>query len=80
MATAPSIVPLMLFFVAVVICFWRSPQADRLHVALCVIASGIWCSLPVFESSMRRSGYALVVASFLVIGLTQPLRRRAERG
>jgi hypothetical protein len=38
----------------------------------------IWCSLPLFEPSMRRSGYALVVATFLVTGLTQPLRRRLQ--
>jgi hypothetical protein len=27
---------------------------------------------------MRRSGYTLVVAMFLIIGLTQPLRRRLQ--
>jgi hypothetical protein len=74
-ATPPAIVPLILFFVAVAICFWRAPQADRLHVRLCLLAGGIWASLPLFEPSMRRSGYALVVATFLAIGLTQRLRR-----
>ena len=79
MPTAPSVVALILFFVAIALCFWRVPQADRLHVTLCIIAGGVWCSLPIFEPSMRRSGYALVVATFLVCGLTQPLRRQAER-
>ena len=68
-------VPLILFFVALAVCFWRAPQADRLHVKLCLLAGSIWASLPLFEPSMRRSGYALIVATFLVTGLMQPLRR-----
>ena len=75
MTTPPAIVPLLLFFVALAICFWRAPQADRLHVMLCLVAGCIWAALPVFEPSMRRSGYALIVAMFLVTGLMQPLRR-----
>ena len=75
MATPPAIVPLILFFVALAVCFWRTPQADRLHVKLCLLAGAIWAGLPLFEPSMRRSGYALVVASFLVTALLQPLRR-----
>ena len=77
-ATSASIVPVILFFVAVVICFWRAPQADRLHVALCLTAGVVWGSLPLFEPSMRRSGYALIVTMFLAVGLTQPLRRRLQ--
>lgn len=71
--------PLVLFFVALAICFWRMPQADRLHIKLCLLAGAIWATLPVFEPSMRRSGYALVVATFLVTGLLQPLRRSATQ-
>jgi hypothetical protein len=74
-STPPAMVPLILFFVALAICFWRIPQADRLHVKLCLLAGVIWASLPVFEHSMRRSGYALVVATFLVTALLHPLRR-----
>ena len=78
MANSPRIVPLILFFVALAVCFWRAHKADRQHLTLCAIAAVIWCSLPLFEPSMRRSGYALVVATFLVTGLTQPLRRRLQ--
>jgi L-lactate permease len=78
MASFPSIVPLVLFFAALGVCFWRAHKADRQHLTLCAIAAVIWCSLPLFEPSMRRSGYALVVATFLVIGLTQPFRPRHQ--
>ncbi|MEP7304115.1 MAG: hypothetical protein ABJA98_01230 [Acidobacteriota bacterium] len=77
MAGFPNLTPLILFLVGVAVCVWRIPQADRWHVILCIIAGVLWCSLPVFEPSMRSSGYVLVVVAFLVIGLTQPLRRRA---
>ena len=78
MANTSNVASLILFFVGVALCFWRVPRADRKHVILCIAAGVLWCSLPIFEPSMRRSGYGLVVASFLIIGLTQPLRRRAE--
>jgi hypothetical protein len=73
------VIPLILFFAALAIGFWRAPRADRLHVMLCLVAGGIWASLPLFEPSMRRSGYALVVAGFLVTALMQPLRRRTSQ-
>jgi hypothetical protein len=78
MANSPSIAPLILFFVGLALCFWRTPQGDRWHVILCIAAGILWCTLPIFEPSMRRSGYGMTVALFLIIGLTQPLRRRAE--
>jgi hypothetical protein len=78
MPNTPSVAPLLVFFGALAVCFWRAPQADRLHVTLCIVAGVIWCSLPLFEPSMRRSGYALSVASFLIIGLAQPLRSRLQ--
>jgi hypothetical protein len=78
MTNSANIAPLLLFFLGVALCFWRTPQADRWHVMLCVVAAVLWCSLPVFEPSMRRTGYWLVSASFLILSLTQPLRRRAE--
>jgi hypothetical protein len=78
MASSPNITPSILFFVGVAVCVWRIPQADRWHVILCIAAGLLWCSLPIFEPSMRSSGYALVVTAFLIIGLTQPLRRRAK--
>ena len=76
----PNLIALVLFFVALAICFWRMPQADRRHLALCVAAGLIWCALPLFEPSMRQSGYALVVSGFLVLGLSQLFRRRASNG
>jgi hypothetical protein len=78
-ATPPELLPSILFFVALAICFWRTPQADRLHVMLCLVAGSIWAALPVFEPSMRRSGYALVVTGFLMTALLQPLRRSTTR-
>ena len=78
MANTPAVAPLILFFVGVALCFWRVPQADRKHVMLCIAAGLLWCTLPIFEPSMRRSGYGLVVVLFLIIGLTQPLRGRAK--
>jgi hypothetical protein len=80
MPNDPSIIPLVLFFVGVALCFWRTPQADRWHVMLCVVAGVLWCVLPIFEPTMRRSGYALVVLTFLILGLSQPLRRRYPLG
>jgi hypothetical protein len=74
----PNIVPLVLFFVGVALCFCRMPQADRKHVILCLMAGVLWATLPIFEPSMRTFGYGLVVTSFLITGLTQPHRRRAE--
>jgi hypothetical protein len=65
----PNIVPLTFFFIALAVCFWRAPRADRTHLVLCVIASGIWSILPIFEPSMRSSGYALIVGTFLLCGL-----------
>jgi hypothetical protein len=66
MANLPSVLPLVLFFVGIVLCFWRLPHADRKHVALCLVAGVLWATLPIFEPSMRRSGYALAVGTFLV--------------
>jgi hypothetical protein len=34
--------------------------------------------MPLFEPSMRRGGYTFLVASFLTLGLTQPLVQNAE--
>jgi hypothetical protein len=76
MQTAPSLASLFLFFVGLGVCFWRAPYADRRHLMLCLLAGALWCTLPLFEPSMRRPGYGFVVASFLIIGLTQPLRDR----
>jgi hypothetical protein len=75
----PNLTALILFFAAVALCLWRIPQADRWHVVLCVAAGVIWCVLPMFEPSMRRSGYALVVTGFMVLSLTQPFRRRTSK-
>src|SRR5207249_3674498 len=76
MASPPNIVPLVLFFVGVALCFWRVPRADRRQVLMCLAAGVLWATLPVCEPSMRTSGYGLAVALFLLIGLTQPPRRR----
>jgi hypothetical protein len=78
MPSQPSVTALFLFFIALGACLWRAPMADRRHVALSIIAGVVWCSLPIFEPSMRRWGYAFVVASFLMTALTQPLRRRFQ--
>jgi hypothetical protein len=78
MANSPNIITLILFFVGMALCFWRVPQADRKHVILCLVAGVLWPILPIFEPSMRRGGYGVVVTLWLIIGLTQPLRRRAE--
>ena len=78
MPGSPSVIPLLLFFVGLALCFWRIPQADRWHVILCMIAGVRWFTLPIFEPTMRRSGYPLVVTSFLIFGLSQRLRRRAD--
>ena len=78
MTIPPNVAPLVLFFVGVALCMWRVPQADRPHLLLCGGAGILWAILPVFEPSMRTVGYAFIVSSFLVIGLTQPLRRRAR--
>jgi hypothetical protein len=72
----PSLVPLIVFFAALGLCFWRANRPDRSHTILCVLAAVIWAALPIFEPSMRRSGYALIVLMFLVTGFTQPLRHR----
>jgi hypothetical protein len=77
MANSSNVVPLILFFIGTGLCLWRAPQADRWHAILCVLAGVFWGVLPIFDAPMRSSGYALVVASFLIVGLTQPMRRRA---
>ena len=75
-STPPAMVPLILFFVALAICFWRIPQADRLHVMLCLVAGSIWAALPVFEPSMRRSGYALVAFALTFGASDEPSARK----
>jgi hypothetical protein len=77
MANILNVLPLVLFFVGLVLCFWRLPHADRRHVILCLLAGVLWATLPIFELSMRRSGYAITVGTFLVFSLSQALRRRA---
>jgi membrane protein implicated in regulation of membrane protease activity len=76
MSTPPNVITLLLFFVGVALCLWRIPQADRKHVILCFVAGVLWATLPLFDPSMRLAGYGFVVASFLVISLSQPRRRR----
>jgi hypothetical protein len=78
MPTPPNVITLLLFFVGVALCLWRVPQADRKHVILCLLAGALWAALPLFDPSMRKLGYAFVVAYFLIISLSQPRRRRAE--
>ena len=78
MANPHNVTTLIAFFVGVVLCFWRVPQADRKHVILCFVAATLWAILPLFDPSTRTLGYGLVVVLFLIISLSQPHRRRAE--
>jgi hypothetical protein len=73
-----QIVTLFVFFFGVALCFWRVPQADRWHVVLCVIAAALWCGLLLFEPRTRTPPFGFVVVTFLVIGMSQPFRRRAD--
>jgi hypothetical protein len=73
-----NLATLVLFFVGVAMCMWRAPQADRTHLLLCGAAGVLWAMLPLVEPSMRTVGYAFIVSSFLVIGLTQPLCHRQQ--
>jgi hypothetical protein len=70
-----QIATLFVFFFGVTLCMWRLPHADRWHVALCVIAAALWCSLLLFEPRTRTLGFGLIVGSFLVIALSRPFRR-----
>jgi hypothetical protein len=78
MADGPNVATLFVFFLGVALCFWRVPQADRGHVVLCLAAAGLWGGLLVFDPATQKSGFVLVTATFLVVSLSQTLRRRAE--
>jgi hypothetical protein len=77
MPEAPNAITLVVFFLGVTLCMWRLPRADRSHLVLCSIAGLLWCILPLFDPSTRSLGYALVVTTFLGIGLSHRLRREA---
>ena len=78
MADTRDIVTLFVFFFGLALCFWRAPQADRWHVILCFIAAGLWSSLLLLNPSTRNPMYGVAVSVFLISGLTQYFRRRAE--
>ena len=71
-----QIVILFIFFFGVALCMWRAPRADRWHVLLCVIAATLWSGLLVFEPRTRTLGCGVVVATFLIIGLSKPIQAR----
>ena len=73
-----QIVTLFVFFFGVALCMWRLPHPDRWHVVLCVIAAALWGGILLFEPRTRTSGFGLIVGSFLVIGLSQAFRHRAD--
>jgi hypothetical protein len=76
MADTLNIVTLFLFFFGVALCFWRVPQADRWHLVLCLVAAGLWGSLPLLNPSTRTPMFAVVTSSFLIMALAQYFQRR----
>lgn len=69
---------LLVYFLALALCFWRLPQADRWHIALCAVAAILWTAIPVFNPQTRTLMYGLGVLAFLMTSLSQPIRRRVE--
>lgn len=77
MADTPSITTLFVFFFGVALCFWRVAQADRWHVVLCLVATGLWCGLLLFDPATRKPMFGVATSTFLIIGLAQYFQRRA---
>ena len=71
-----QVVTLFMFFVAVALCMWRWPQADRWHVVLCVVVAALWCGVLWFEPRTRTTGFGFIVVALLTIGLRRPFQRR----
>ena len=74
-----QVVTLFVFFLGVALCFVRWPQADRWHVVLCFIAAGLWLICLLLEPRTRTFGFGLIVANFLIIALSRPLRSKDLR-
>jgi hypothetical protein len=68
---------LTVFFFGLALCMWRAPQADRLHVVLCLCAAALWCGPLLFDPVARNPPFGIAVITSLTIGLAKYLQRRA---
>jgi Na+/H+ antiporter NhaD/arsenite permease-like protein len=77
-ADASQLATVFVFFVGVALCFWRIPQADRWHLALCGVAAALWGGLLLFEPRTRTPGYGFATVTFLICALSRRQDARKE--
>ena len=75
-ATNTQLIVLFAYFLGIVLCLWRLPQADRWHLTLCFVAATIWGSLLWLVPNLRTWPFVSSTLIFFVTGLSQPFHRR----
>ena len=77
-ADTQQIITLFVFFLGVVLCFWRFPQGDRLHIGSCFVAAGLWCGVLFFEPRARTVMFGVTTVTWLITALSRPFRRHRD--
>jgi hypothetical protein len=69
MDLAAQLIVFLVYFLGFALCMWRAPQADNLHVFLCLGAAVLWGGLFLLVPDLWTRPLTFSALIFFVVGL-----------